>query len=83
MRPIYMQRIRHKLAAAYAAVRSPDSTVTYDRLTAGPVPEMVRAMGEAMHRHKRWVGFGLKGAPKSAFDVDWTYRLTPKKAGRS
>ena len=83
MKTIYMQRIRCKLAAAYAAVLSPDRTTTYDRLTAGPVLETVRAMGEAMHRHKRWIGFGLRGAPKSAFDVDWTYRLTPKKAGRS
>ena len=78
----YMQRIRHKLAAAYAAVRSPDSTTTYDRLTAGPVPETVRAMGEAMHRHKRWIGFGLKGAPKSAFDYEVSYHLLRRRAGR-
>ena len=82
MRPIYMQRIRHKLAAAYAAVRSPDSTATYDRLTAGPVPEMVRAMGEAMHRHKRWVGFGLKSAPKSAYDYEVPYHLLRRRAGK-
>ena len=64
----YMKRIRHKVASAHAAVRSGDRTTTYDRLTAGPVPETVRAMGEAMHRHKRWIGFGLKNAPKSTYD---------------
>ena len=82
MRPIYMQRIRCKLAAAYAAVQSPDSTTTYDRLTAGPVPEMVRAMGEAMHRHKRWIGFGLRGAPKSAYDYEVPYHLLRRRAGK-
>ena len=82
MRPIYMQRICCKLAAAYAAVRSPDRTTTYDRLTAGPVPEMVRAMGEAMRRHKRWVGFGLKSAPKSAYDYEVPYHLLKRRAGK-
>ena len=78
----YMKRIRHKLAAAYAAVRSPDSATTYDRLTAGPVPETVRAMGETMHQHKRWVGFGLKNAPKSTFDYEVPYHLLKRRAGR-
>ena len=82
MIPTYMKRIRHKLASAYAAVRSPDRTTTYDRLTAGPVPETVRAMGEAMHRHKRWVGFGLRGAPKSAYDYEVPYHLLKRRAGR-
>ena len=82
MKTIYMQRIRCKLAAAYEAVRSPDRTTTYDRLTAGPVPETVRAMGEAMHRHKRWIGFGLRGAPKSAYDYEVPYHLLRRRAGK-
>ena len=82
MKTIYMQRIRHKLASARAAVLSGDRTTTYDRLTAGPVPETVRAMGEAMHRHKRWVGFGLKNAPKSAYDYEVPYHLLRRRAGK-
>ena len=78
----YMKRIRHKLASARAAVLSGDRTTTYDRLTAGPVPETVRAMGEAMRRHKRWVGFGLKSAPKSAYDYEVPYHLLKRRAGR-
>ena len=80
----YMARIHHKLASACAAVRSPDSTTTYDRLTAGPVPEMVRAMGEAMRRRKRWIGLGLRlrGAPKSTFDYEVPYHLLRRRAGK-
>jgi len=77
-----MKRIRHKLASAHVAVRSEDSETTYNRLTAGPVPEMVRAMGEAMHRHKRWIGFGLRDAPKSAYDYEIPYHLLRRRAGR-